>query len=73
MFDSSDITDQWTNLHSIEAIIDPENHSSARILEKNGFIKEAHLVENEFFDGKFIDTVIYSILKRNYPNVASKL
>ncbi len=52
-------------LHSIEAIIDPDNTASARVLEKNGFVKEAHLIENEYFEGKFLDTVIYSLLKRN--------
>lgn len=52
-------------LHSIEAIIDPENFASERVLQKNGFIKEAHLKENEYFDGKFLDTVIYSILNKN--------
>lgn len=54
------------HLHSIEAIIDPNNLASARVLQKNGFVKEAHILENEFFDGKFIDTVIYSLLKRNF-------
>lgn len=49
-------------LHSIEAIIDPKNHVSEKVLQKNGFIKEAHLLENEFYEGKFLDTVIYSIL-----------
>ena len=54
------------NLHSIEAIIDPENIASERVLQKNGFVKEAHILENEYFEGKFWDTVIYSMLKRNY-------
>jgi len=53
-------------LHSIEAIIDPDNVASAAVLEKNGFEKEAHLKENEFFNGKSLDTVIYSLLKRNF-------
>ena len=53
-------------LHSIEAIIDPENGASEKVLQKNGFVKEAHLIENEFYDGKFLDTVIYSLLKRNF-------
>jgi ribosomal-protein-alanine N-acetyltransferase len=51
-------------LHSIEAIIDPENFGSARVLEKNNFVKEAHLKENEFYEGRFLDTVIYSILNK---------
>ena len=54
------------NMHSIEAVIDPDNIASERVLQKNGFIKEAHILENEYYDGKFWDTVIYSILKRNF-------
>ena len=52
-------------LHSIEAIIDPANLASEKVLLKNGFIKEAHLIENEFFEGRFLDTVIYSILNKS--------
>jgi len=52
-------------LHSIEAVIDPENFASEKVLQKNGFVKEAHLKENEYYDGKFLDTVIYSILNKN--------
>jgi len=51
-------------LHSIEAIIDPDNIASAKVLEKNGFIKEGHLKENEFFEGRFLDSVIYSLLNK---------
>ena len=51
------------NMHSLEAVIDPDNAASARVLEKNNFIKEAHFKENEFFDGKFIDAVVYSLLE----------
>lgn len=51
-------------LHSIEAIIDPENFGSEKVLQKNGFVKEAHLKENEYYEGKFLDTVIYSILNQ---------
>ncbi|WP_281298740.1 GNAT family N-acetyltransferase [Flavobacterium limnophilum] len=49
-------------LHSIEAVIDPENLASERALQKSGFVKEAHLKENEYYEGRFLDTVIYSIL-----------
>jgi [ribosomal protein S5]-alanine N-acetyltransferase len=52
-------------LHSIEAIIDPENLASEKVLQKNGFIKEAHLKENEFYEGRFLDTVIYSLLNKS--------
>ena len=49
-------------LHSIEGVIDPENEASERVLQKCGFVKEAHFKENEFYDGKFIDAVVYSKL-----------
>jgi ribosomal-protein-alanine N-acetyltransferase len=51
-------------LHSIEAIIDPENYASAKVLEKNEFVKEAHFKENEFYEGRFLDSVIYSKLNK---------
>jgi [ribosomal protein S5]-alanine N-acetyltransferase len=49
-------------MHSLEAIINPNNHGSAKVLEKQGFIKEAYFKENYFFDGKFLDSVVYSKL-----------
>lgn len=51
-------------LHSIEAVIAPENFASERVLQKNGFVKEAHFIENEFYEGRFLDTVIYSRLNK---------
>ena len=54
------------NLHSMEAIIDPDNIASERVLQKNGFVKEAHILENELWEGKYWDTVIYSLLRRNF-------
>jgi ribosomal-protein-alanine N-acetyltransferase len=51
-------------LHSIEAVIDPENYASEKVLQKCGFTKEAHLREAEFYEGKFLDKVIYSLLER---------
>lgn len=54
---------EMMQLHSIEAVIDPANVASARVLEKNRFTKEAHLRQNEFHNGRFIDTVIYCRLK----------
>ncbi len=51
-------------LHSIEAVIDPDNFASEKILQKCGFIKEAHFKENEFWEGKYLDSVVYSLLKK---------
>jgi ribosomal-protein-alanine N-acetyltransferase len=49
-------------LHSIEAVIDPENFASEKVLQKCGFVKEAHLKEAEFYEGTFLDKVIYSLV-----------
>lgn len=49
-------------LHSIEAVIDPENFASEKVLQKCGFVKEAHLKEVLFYEGRFLDSVIYSLL-----------
>ena len=51
------------NLHSIEAIIDPCNAASRKILEKFKFNKEAYFKENFFFEGSFFDSELYSLLK----------
>lgn len=54
------------DLHSIEAVIDPDNTASEKVLQKLNFVKEAHIIENELWEGKYWDTVIYSLLKRNW-------
>jgi ribosomal-protein-alanine N-acetyltransferase len=54
------------NLHSIEANINPENIASRKLLEKTGFVREAYFKENYFFNGKFIDSEIYSLLNKNH-------
>ena len=53
-------------LHSVEAILDANNNGSERVLQKCGFVKEAHFIENEFYNGAFCDNMIYSLLKRNF-------
>ncbi len=54
------------NFHSIEAVIDSRHVASERVLQKNGFIKEAHFKENFYYNNEFTDTVIYGLLKRNF-------
>ena len=54
------------NLHSVGAVIDSRHKASERVLQKNGFTKEAHFVENFYYNNEFTDTVIYSLLKRNF-------
>ena len=49
-------------LHSIEAIIRPENAASRKLVERNGFVLEALFKENCFFEGRYLDSVVYSRL-----------
>lgn len=51
-------------LHSIEGHINPRNNASAKTLESTGFVREAYFKEDFFFDGKFEDTAIYSLLDK---------
>jgi ribosomal-protein-alanine N-acetyltransferase len=52
--------------HSIEAVIDSRHIASERVLQKVGFVKEAHFKENFYYNNEFTDTVIYGLLKRNF-------
>ncbi len=51
------------NYHSVEADVNPANEASKRVLEKVGFRKEAYFRENYYNAGKFLDSVIYSLLE----------
>jgi RimJ/RimL family protein N-acetyltransferase len=52
--------------HRITASIDPENNNSIKLFEGIGFRKEAHFIESLFIDGKWVDDVIYAILKKEW-------
>ncbi len=49
-------------LHSVEANVNPANNASIKLLEKNNFTKEAHFKENYFYNGRFLDSAIYSLV-----------
>lgn len=53
-------------LHSIEARVNPGNRTSMHLLGKNNFVKEAHFHESYFFDGKFLDTAVFSLLSHRH-------
>ncbi len=50
-------------LHSVEANVNLDNTASIRLLENNHFVREAYFKENYYFDGRFLDSAIYSLLK----------
>jgi len=54
------------DLHRVYADIDPRNQASARVVEKLGMRREAHLVENVWIKGEWCDTWIYAMLDREW-------
>lgn len=57
---------QHLQLERIEALIEPENVPSQRLVEKHGFIREGLLRHYEFARGKFDDLYMYSIIKEDF-------
>ncbi|MEO6827373.1 MAG: GNAT family protein [Microbacteriaceae bacterium] len=58
--------------HRVRAELDPRNEASARLCGILGMRKEAHFVDDQFFQGEWTDTVIYAILadewrQRQFP------
>jgi len=53
------------DLVRLQAMVFEWNPASMRVLEKNGFIKEARLSKNVTKDGKLIDAFLYALTKLN--------
>lgn len=53
--------------HSIEAVTDPANHASNRLLAGHGFEQEAHFRENCHWNGRFLDSLVWSRLASSMP------
>jgi RimJ/RimL family protein N-acetyltransferase len=58
-------------LHRIIGRLDGRNTRSARVLERLGMRREAHLVENEFVKGEWTDEVVYAMLDREWAAQAA--
>ncbi|WHZ05592.1 GNAT family protein [Neobacillus sp. YX16] len=59
---------QHFQLERIEALIEPNNVPSQKLVERQGFIREGLLRHYEFTCGKFDDLYIYSLLKDDVMN-----
>ena len=59
---------QTMKLHSVEANVNPANIASIKLLEKKKFNKEAFFKENYYYNGKFLDTSVYSLLSDSSGN-----
>jgi RimJ/RimL family protein N-acetyltransferase len=53
-------------LHRVTARVDAENLPSARVATRLGMRQEAHLVENEWFKGRWADELDFAILEREW-------
>ncbi len=52
-------------IHRITASVDPRNAGSCRVLEKSGYVKEAHFRQSEWFKGAWADDAIYARLRHH--------
>jgi RimJ/RimL family protein N-acetyltransferase len=53
-------------LHRVIGRLEARNVASARVLEKLGMRREAHLVENEWVKGEWQSELVYAILDRQW-------
>ncbi|MBM6613822.1 GNAT family N-acetyltransferase [Desemzia sp. RIT804] len=58
------------NFQRIEALIEPPNLASQKVVEKLGFIREGLLRSYEFTNGKFDDLYMYSLLKQDRQKIS---
>lgn len=61
------------NKHRITASIDPINISSIKLIERLGFRKEAHFIESLFFQGEWVDDLVYAMLSREWIERNNKM
>lgn len=52
---------QTMQLHTVEANVNPSNAASIKLLERNGFVREGYFRENYYYNGRFLDSAIYSL------------
>jgi ribosomal-protein-alanine N-acetyltransferase len=68
------------NLHSVQANVNPANTASIKLLERFGFVSEAYFKEDYYYNAKFLDSAIYSLLTplkskmdaNEYPSVVER-
>jgi RimJ/RimL family protein N-acetyltransferase len=53
-------------LHRVYGDCDPRNLASARVMEKVGLRREAHLRENWWLHGEWCDSYIYALLEQDW-------
>ncbi len=56
---------EW-DLHRVFAQLDPRNEASARLCERLGMRKEAHLRDESWFKGEWGDLATYAVLESEW-------
>ena len=59
------------NFQRIEALVEPPNLSSQKLVEKMDFIREGLLRSYEYTCGEFDDLYIYSLLRQDFDKIIS--
>jgi RimJ/RimL family protein N-acetyltransferase len=54
------------DLHRVVGTLEARNVASARVLEKLGMRREAHLIENEWVKGEWQSELVYALLAREW-------
>jgi ribosomal-protein-alanine N-acetyltransferase len=60
---------KYLKFQRIEALVEPPNIPSQKLIEKHGFIREGLLRNYEFTCGKFDDLYMYSLLKQEFDKL----
>lgn len=47
------------DVHAIEGHVTPENPASVAVLQRRGFVQEAHFRQNQFYEGRYSDTLVF--------------
>jgi RimJ/RimL family protein N-acetyltransferase len=63
-----DLAFDQLGVHRVFAHLDARNERSARLLERLGLRREAHLVQNEWVKGEWTDDVVYAVLATEWAN-----
>ena len=58
------------NLHRIEAFVGPDNTASISLVKRLGFTQEGHLREHYLKDGVFEDSIVFSLLEKEFQNIS---
>jgi RimJ/RimL family protein N-acetyltransferase len=56
----------WLGQHRIVGRCDGRNEPSARVMERLGMRREAHLVQNEWVKGEWTDELVYAMLAEEW-------